>query len=198
MQYQLEQDKIIAELTKTPTLLLHSCCGPCSTYCLEVLAEHFNVTVLWYNPNIQPLEEYNLRLENQRKLLKNLKTKNKIDLLEIPYNTDEFLTIAKGLENEKEGGARCTQCFILRLEEAARLSKEKGFEYFTTTLTVSPHKNALLINEIGFDMAKKYGVKFLPGDFKKKNGYKRSIELSKQYDLYRQNYCGCVFSKWEE
>jgi len=198
MQYQLEQDKIIAELTKTPTLLLHSCCGPCSTYCLEVLAEYFNVTVLWYNPNIQPLEEYNLRLENQRKLLKNLKTKNKIDLLEIPYNTDEFLTVAKGLENEKEGGARCTQCFILRLEEAARLSKELGFEYFTTTLTVSPHKNALLINEIGFDMAKKYGVKFLPGDFKKKNGYKRSIELSKQYDLYRQNYCGCAFSKWEE
>lgn len=195
MNYQQEQDKIIEALTEKPKILLHSCCGPCSSYCIEVLSKHFFVTVLWYNPNIQPEKEHNLRLENQIKLIKNMKTENPVSFLEIPYDDNEFLEIAKGYETEKEGGSRCEKCFLLRLEKTAQLAKEKGFDYFTTTLTVSPHKNAPLINHIGFSFAEKYGVKFLPSDFKKKNGYKRSIELSKEYELYRQDYCGCSFSQ---
>ncbi len=195
MNFQQEQDKIIAKIEGTPKLLLHSCCGPCSSYCIEALSKHFSVTVLWYNPNIQPIEEHELRLENQLKLIKNMKTVNSVDIIEVPYDDNEFLEIVKGLENEPEGGKRCKKCFLLRLEQTAKLAKEKGFDFFTTTLTVSPHKNAPLINQIGFEFAEKYGVKFLPSDFKKKNGYKRSIELSKEYDLYRQNYCGCAFSQ---
>lgn len=194
MNYQLEQDKIIENLTNVPTLLLHSCCGPCSSYCIETLSEHFLVTVLWYNPNIQPCEEHDLRLEHQKKLIDSIKTKYPVKLLEIPYDANEFFEIVKGLEDEPEGGKRCEKCFILRMEKTAQTAKENNFDYFTTTLTVSPHKNAPLINDIGFSMAEKYGVKFLPSDFKKKNGYKRSIELSKEFDLYRQNYCGCVYS----
>ena len=194
MNYQQEQDKIIEKLDFLPRLLLHSCCGPCSSYCIETLSKHFLVTVLWYNPNIQPESEHNLRLENQKKLIANIKTENPVDLLEIPYDDNEFLEAIKGLEDEPEGGKRCTECFILRMEATAKTAKENNFDYFTTTLTVSPHKNAPLINDIGFSLGEKYGVKFLPSDFKKKNGYKRSIELSKEYDLYRQNYCGCAFS----
>jgi predicted adenine nucleotide alpha hydrolase (AANH) superfamily ATPase len=175
--------------------LLQSCCGPCSSYCIEALSKYFLVTVLWYNPNIQPENEHNLRLENQIKLIKNMKTENPVEILEIPYNDFEFLEVAKGFEEEKEGGKRCEKCFLLRLEKTAQLAKEMGFDFFTTTLTVSPHKNAPLINDIGFSFAEKYGVKFLPSDFKKKNGYKRSIELSKEYELYRQDYCGCAFSQ---
>lgn len=194
MNFQQEQDKIIEGLNYKPTLLLHSCCGPCSSYCIEALAQHFVITVLWHNPNIQPESEYLLRLENQKKLIDNLKTPEKVQLIECSYDVNEFFNAAKGLESEKEGGKRCTECFNMRLETAAKIAKEQNFDFFTTTLTVSPHKNAPLINEIGFNMAKKYGVKFLPCDFKKKNGYKRSIELSKQFGLYRQNYCGCVYS----
>lgn len=197
MNYQQEQDKIIERLDFTPRLLLHSCCGPCSSYCIEALSKHFSVTVLWYNPNIQPTEEHDLRLENQKKLIKNMKTENPVTLLEIPYDDKEFLDAVKGLEKEPEGGKRCTECFILRMHLTAKTAMEKNFDYFTTTLTVSPHKNAPLINDIGFSLEEKYGVKFLPSDFKKKNGYKRSIELSKEYDLYRQNYCGCAFSLQE-
>ncbi len=195
MNYQQEQDKIIESLTEKPKILLHSCCGPCSSYCIEALSKHFFVTVLWYNPNVQPEEEHNLRLENQIKLIKNMKTENPVEILEIPYNDNEFLEIAMGFETEKEGGARCEKCFLLRLEKTAKIAREQGFDYFTTTLTVSPHKNAPLINDIGFSFAEKYGVKFLPSDFKKKNGYKRSIELSREFDLYRQDYCGCSFSQ---
>ncbi len=194
MNFQAEQDNIIKSLTNKPTLLLHSCCGPCSSYCIEALLPYFNITVLWHNPNIQPKSEYDLRLKNQIKLIKEFEQQGKIYLIEIPYNDNEFFDNIKGLENEKEGGKRCTECFKIRLEQAAKTAKEQNFDYFTTTLTVSPHKNAPLINDIGFLMAEKYNVKFLPSDFKKKNGYKRSIELSKQFDLYRQNYCGCVFS----
>lgn len=194
MNFQQEQDKIIESLTHKPTLLLHSCCGPCSSHCIEALSKHFIITVLWHNPNIQPQSEYLLRLENQKKLISNLKTPEKVALMECPYDVDEFFNVASGLENEKEGGKRCTECFKLRLNQAAKIAKENNFDFFTTTLTVSPHKNAPLINEIGFSEAEKYGVRFLPSDFKKKNGYKRSIELSKQFELYRQNYCGCVFS----
>ncbi|MBR2860431.1 MAG: epoxyqueuosine reductase QueH [Clostridia bacterium] len=197
MNFQLEQENIISKLDHVPTLLLHSCCGPCSSHCLEVLSKHFSVTVLWYNPNIQPAEEFNLRLQNQEKLLKSLQTQNPVKLLVTDYNPNEFFEVANGLEEEKEGGARCEKCFRLRLEKTAQIAKESGFEFFTTTLTVSPHKNAELLNQLGYEIAEKYGINFLPADFKKKNGYKRSIELSKQFDLYRQNYCGCVYSKWE-
>lgn len=194
MNFQQEQDNIIKNLTNKPTLLLHSCCGPCSSYCIEALIKHFDITVLWHNPNIQPKSEYDLRLENQIKLIKEFEQQGKISLIEIPYDENQFFSKIKGLEKEKEGGKRCEECFKIRLEQAAEIAKEQNFDYFTTTLTVSPHKNAPLINEIGFLMAEKYNVKFLPSDFKKKNGYKRSIELSKQFDLYRQNYCGCIFS----
>ena len=194
MNFQQEQDNIIKNLTYKPKLLLHSCCGPCSSYCIEALINHFDITVLWHNPNIQPKSEYDLRLENQIKLIKGFEQQGKISLIEIPYDENQFFSKIKGLEKEKEGGLRCRECFYLRLEQAAQITKEQNFDYFTTTLTVSPHKNAPLINEIGFMVAEKYNVKFLPSDFKKKNGYKRSIELSKQFDLYRQNYCGCVFS----
>ena len=194
MNFQQEQDNIINGLQNKPNLLLHSCCGPCSTHCIEALIKYFNVTVLWHNPNIQPKSEYDLRLENQLKVIKAFEKQGKLSLIEIPYNEQEFFFVTKGLEQEKEGGKRCTECFKLRLEQTAKIAKEQNFDYFTTTLTVSPHKNAPLINEIGFNLAEKYGVKFLPSDFKKKNGYKRSIELSKQFDLYRQNYCGCVYS----
>lgn len=194
MNFQQEQDNIIKGLTFKPRLLLHSCCGPCSSYCIEALIKYFDITVLWHNPNIQPKSEYDLRLTNQIKLIKEFEKQGKLTLIEIPYDEQEFFSNIKGLEQEKEGGKRCTECFKLRLTQSAKIAKEQNFDYFTTTLTVSPHKNAPLINEIGFNLAEKYGVKFLPSDFKKKNGYKRSIELSKQFDLYRQNYCGCVFS----
>lgn len=195
MNFQQEQDKIIENLTEMPELLLHSCCGPCSSYCIEVLSKYFNVTVFWYNPNIQPTDEYNLRRENQIKLIENMKTVNRVKFLEVPYDDNEFLEVVKGFELEPEGGKRCEQCFLLRMEKTAKLAKERGFDYFTTTLTVSPHKNAPLINDIGYKFAEKYHVKFLPSDFKKKNGYKRSIELSRMYELYRQDYCGCSFSQ---
>lgn len=194
MNFQQEQDNIIKGLTFKPRLLLHSCCGPCSSYCIEALIKYFDITVLWHNPNIQPKSEYDLRLTNQIKLIKEFEKQGKLTLIEIPYDENEFFDFVKGYELEKEGGKRCTECFKLRLEQSAKIAKEQNFDYFTTTLTVSPHKNAPLINEIGFNLAEKYGVKFLPSDFKKKNGYKRSIELSKQFDLYRQDYCGCIFS----
>lgn len=194
VNYQKVQDEIIKNLKDTPRLLLHSCCGPCSSYCLKALSEHFLVTLHWFNPNIYPLEEYQKRLDTQRQLLRKMQTKNPVELLCDEYLTDEFYLAVKGLENEREGGARCEKCFIQRLEKTAQMAKEQGFDFFTTTLTVSPHKNAPLINQIGQELAKKYDVKFLPSDFKKKNGYLQSIELSQKYELYRQNYCGCVYS----
>lgn len=194
-QYQKEQDEIISSLKTVPTLLLHSCCGPCSSYCLEVLSKYFFVTVLWFNPNIHPKEEYLLRLENQRKIINTLPVTHPVNLEVLPYGADRYFEFVKGFENEPEGGERCELCFLQRLEKCAEYAKENGFDYFTTTLTVSPHKNAPLINSIGEELQEKYGVKFLPSDFKKKNGYKRSTELSKKYDLYRQDYCGCIFSK---
>lgn len=195
MSYQKEQDQIIASLSGTPKLLLHSCCGPCSSYCLEVLSAHFLVTVLWYNPNIYPQEEYFLRLAHQKRLIEGLDTRYPVALMTADYAPQQYDAAVTGLEQEPEGGARCTVCFAQRLELTARTAKEKGFDFFTTTLTVSPHKNADVINAVGQEMAKKYQVAFLPSDFKKKNGYQRSIELSRQYSLYRQNYCGCKFSQ---
>ncbi len=198
INYQKLMEDQISSLESTPSLLLHSCCGPCSSYVLEVLSQFFNVTVAYYNPNIYPEDEYFKRLSEQRKIIEKMPFKNPVKLMECEYDEQEFLTAAKGYENEREGGARCEKCFLLRMGKTARLAKENGFDFFTTTLSVSPHKNAPLLNRIGEELEKEYGVKFLYADFKKKDGYKRSITLSKEYDLYRQDYCGCRFSLTEE
>ena len=193
--YQLELDRITASLSGRPRLLLHSCCGPCSSYVLEYLTRYFEVFLSYYNPNIQPRAEYDLRLENQLKVLERIPG---VTLVPCGYDGGAYDEAARGLEDEPEGGARCTECFKLRLDFAAREAKRLGCDYFATTLTVSPHKDAQRINAIGEALAGKYGVKWLPGDFKKRDGYKRSIELSREFGLYRQNYCGCLFSKTEE
>ncbi|MDO4493090.1 MAG: epoxyqueuosine reductase QueH [Clostridia bacterium] len=190
MNYQKAQDEITASLTGRPRLLLHACCGPCSTACIERLAEHFDVTVFWYDPCIHPEKEYLLRLEHAKKLAEAVG----VPLIEAEYDPENYFARVKGLENEPEGGARCTECFRQRLERTAQAAREGGFAWFTTTLTVSPHKDAPRINGLGEEIGKAAGVPFLPSDFKKKNGYLRSIELSKRYGLYRQDYCGCVFS----
>lgn len=192
--YQKQLDNIISNLNNKPTLALHSCCGPCSTYVLKYLTQFFNVTLLFYNPNIQPEAEYQKRLETQKTVCNELGVK----LVDFNYNTTEFLNAVKGFENEKEGGARCTECFKLRLNHGADYAAKNGFDFFTTTLTVSPHKNAWLINELGQGICKSVGINWLPSDFKKKNGYLTSITLSKQYGLYRQDYCGCIFSKTKD
>ena len=202
MNYQLELEKIIKKNEKegiVPSLFLHSCCAPCSSYCLEYLTSYFEITIFYYNPNISPIEEYKKRVEEQKRLIDRLneKVKYKITFVEGEYKPEDFYEMAKGMEDLKEGGERCFGCYELRLREAGLLAKEKGFDYFTTTLSISPHKNAQKLNEIGEMISKEYGVCHLPADFKKKNGYKRSIELSKEYGLYRQDYCGCVFSKRE-
>lgn len=194
--YQILTDKAIAALAGgKPALLLQSCCGPCSSYVLEALTPYFRVTVLYYNPNIQPRAEYDLRLENQRKIIAALPTPSAVDILECDYDGEKYDAAVKGLEAEPEGGARCTVCFRLRLEETAKRASELGYDWFCTTLTVSPHKDAERLNQIGRTLGERYGVPFLPSDFKKREGYKRSIQLSKEYELYRQDYCGCLYSK---
>ena len=198
--FQKEIDKLIEQTLKdgiTPSLLLHSCCAPCSSYVLEYLSQFFNITVLYYNPNISPKDEYLYRLQEEKRLISEMKFKNPVKILDCDYNADEFFTVAKGLEKEPEGGKRCEKCFDLRLDFTAKTAKENNFDYFATTLTISPLKNANLINQIGESLAEKYNVKYLSSDFKKKEGYKRSITLSKEYNLYRQNYCGCIYSKVE-
>ncbi len=199
INYQKQLDDLIKGIdTKyAPTLFLHSCCAPCSSYVLEYLSGIFKITVFYYNPNIYPAEEYYKRVDEQKKFIAKLNVKNKIDFIEGDYVQQDFYACIKGLENIPEGGERCFACYKLRLEETARLASELGFDYFTTTLSISPYKNALKLNEISAQLSKIYDVKNLPSDFKKKNGYKRSIELSENYGLYRQDYCGCVFSKNE-
>ena len=196
--FQKELDALIDSIAKSgevPTLLLHSCCAPCSSYVLEYLSKYFKITIFYYNPNIYPMEEYSRRVDEQNGLIKALRTKYPIGFIKGEYDSDRFYALAKGHEDEKEGGERCFRCYELRLEEAAIIAKQKDFDFFTTTLSISPYKNAQKLNEIGEKLANKYTVKYLYSDFKKKNGYKRSIELSKEYGLYRQNYCGCVYSK---
>ena len=198
--FQLELEKIIEENQKSgvvPSLLLHSCCAPCSSYCLEYLSQYFKITVLYYNPNLYPAEEYDRRVLEQRKLVSSLPVKYPVSLAEIKGEPKEFYSAVKGLESIKEGGERCFACFRLRLEKTAEYAKKNGFDFFTTTLTISPLKNAQKLNEIGEKAGEKFGVRHLPSDFKKKNGYLRSVELSKVYGLYRQDYCGCIFSKRE-
>lgn len=192
INYQVWLDKIIESLNgNRPRLLLHSCCGPCSSYVIEYLSKYFDLTVYYYNPNIYPIEEYEKRLETQKQLIERL---GGAVMIESEYDPDRYFELVKGLENEREGGKRCTVCFEMRLRETAEKAKIGEFDYFATTLTVSPHKNAQIINRIGERLADEYAVEWLPSDFKKREGYKRSIELSKQFELYRQSYCGCKFS----
>lgn len=191
INYQKELDLLISELDHKPSLLLHSCCGPCSSYVLEYLSEYFDITVYYYNPGIYPEEEYFKRLDNQKALID---FTGYAELLDADYQHSEYLDAVKGYEDEPEGGGRCEICFRQRIFKTAEAAKSNGFEYFATTLTVSPHKNAELINKISKEAEAFYGVKHLPSDFKKKEGYKRSVELSNKYGLYRQDYCGCEFS----
>ena len=197
MNYQKELDKTLEKLTKeerVPKLLLHSCCAPCSSYVLEYLSQYFEITVFYYNPNIYPESEYTKRIWEQQKLIDELPAKHPISFMAGPYDKERFYEMASGLEHVKEGGARCMKCYELRLREAAKIAKNAGFDYFTTTLSISPLKKAERLNEIGQRLGEEYEVEYLLSDFKKKNGYKRSIELSKIYGLYRQDYCGCEFS----
>ena len=197
MNYQKELDKLISNLDKegkVPRLLLHSCCAPCSSYVLEYLSDYFEITVFYYNPNIFPESEYTKRILEQQMLIQDMNVKHPVSFLAGSYERERFYEIAKGLEHLKEGGDRCFKCYELRLEEAAKIATEGEFDYFTTTLSISPMKNAEKLNEIGNKVGVKYGVSYLQSDFKKKNGYKRSIELSKEFGLYRQDYCGCEFS----
>lgn len=198
--YQKELEKRIEILKrdgKVPSLLLHSCCAPCSSYVLEYLSEHFSITVFYYNPNIFPEEEFEKRIEEQKMLIEKLPARHKISFQAGDYDSEKFYQLAKGLEQIPEGGERCFRCYELRLRKAAEMAREGGYDYFTTTLSISPLKNAAKLNEIGELLGKEYQVPYLSSDFKKKNGYKRSTELSKEYGLYRQDYCGCIYSKLE-
>lgn len=180
-----------------PTLLLHSCCAPCSSYVLEYLSQYFSITVFYYNPNIYPDEEYEKRVMEQQRFIEQFPAKYPISFCRGDFAKERFYEVTKGLEQEREGGARCEACFRLRLEESAALAREMGMEYFTTTLSISPLKNAELLNGIGQEMGERYGVEYLCSDFKKRNGFKRSVELSEAYGMYRQDYCGCVYSYQE-
>ena len=200
INYQKELEKLLTQFEaeqRVPTLLIHSCCAPCSSYVLEYLSEYFKITVFYYNPNIYPESEYTKRIAEQQKLIRDMKFRYPVSFLAGEYDKEKFYEMAAGMEDLKEGGARCMKCYELRLSEAARQAVAGGFEYFTTTLSISPMKNAQKLNEIGLRVGEEYGVKYLVSDFKKKNGYKRSIELSKEYGLYRQDYCGCEFSMRE-
>lgn len=180
---------------EVPTLLLHSCCAPCSSYVISFLANYFYITILYYNPNISPRDEYEPRKKEQIRLIKEINTKYSVKFMDCDYDNDLYEEKIKGLESEPERGKRCNVCFRLRLEEAAKRASLNNFDYFSTTLTVSPYKNARLINEIGLDIGNRYNVSYLVSDFKKNDGYKKSILLSNEYNLYRQNYCGCKYSK---
>lgn len=196
--YQLIMDNIldkIKESNDVPNLLLHTCCAPCSSYVLEYLSEYFNITIYYYNPNINTYEEFKKRADEQLRLIDEMNFKNKVDCIIAEYNNSEFEDVIKELEDEPEGGRRCFKCYRLRLEQACKYALEHNFDYFTTSLSISPYKNSAKLNEIGEDLEKNYLIKYLYADFKKKNGYKRSIELSKIYNLYRQDYCGCIYSK---
>lgn len=197
MNYDKLMEEQISTSNEGSTLLLHACCAPCSSAVLERLSNFFKITIIYYNPNITEEKEYLKRLTELKDFIKKIKTKYPINIIDTRYDPKEFFTIAKGLEKEKERGKRCYECYKLRLEETAKVAKKQGFDFFTTTLTLSPYKNTTWLNEIGEELSKKYQASYLYSDFKKKNGYKRSIELSKEYNLYRQDYCGCIYSKLE-
>lgn len=185
----------INKLTTTKKILLHSCCAPCSSYVITFLSNYFDITILYYNPNIYPKEEYLKRKEEQIRLINQIDTKNKLDILDCDYDFEKYNEAIIGYEECQEGGNRCQICFNLRLEKTAKLAKINNYDYFCSTLTVSPHKNAKIINEIGEKLSQKYNIKWLYSDFKKNEGFKQSIELSKKYNLYRQDYCGCIYSQ---
>lgn len=205
MNFQIKLDKMLMEIQEqtekdgtVPTLLLHSCCAPCSSYVLEYLSRYFSITILYYNPNISEEEEYQKRVEEQKRLIKELPVIHPVTFLEGHYEPDEFLEAVRGLEQLGERSKRCYACYELRLAYTAQKAEEMNFDYFTTTLSISPYKNAKWLNEIGERLGQQKKTDYLYADFKKKNGYKRSIELSEQYHLYRQDFCGCSFSKAEE
>ncbi|MDO5696088.1 MAG: epoxyqueuosine reductase QueH [Eubacteriales bacterium] len=193
--YQKEMDRIIGALEGVPRLLLHACCGPCSSYCLEYLSQYFEITVFYYNPNIWPSDEYDLRIAEQKLIIAHTKAVHPIHLVEGAYDTSRYYRAVRGLEDEPEGGRRCHTCYRLRLEEAARVAAALSFDYFTTSLTISPMKDPHVLNAVGRAAGEKYGVRYLNSDFKKKNGYRRSVEIARALDVYRQDYCGCIFSK---
>lgn len=188
----------LSKLNSTKKILLHSCCAPCSSYVITFLSNYFDITILYYNPNIAPKEEYEKRKQEQIKLIKNINTLHKLDYLDCDYDNDLYNEAINGYQDCKEGGYRCRICFNLRLEKTAILAKKYKYDYFCSTLTVSPHKNSKIINEIGYNLGKKYDINWLFSDFKKNEGFKQSIELSKKYNLYRQDYCGCIYSKKEK
>ena len=195
MNYSVILEDTLKNLKSKKKLLLHACCAPCSSYVIEYLSNYFAITILYYNPNIDSLEEFNHRLNELKRFVQEFKTKNPVEVVSLGYQPMDYLKVIKGLEQEKEGGSRCYQCFKLRLTKAALYAKNHNFDYFTTTLTISPLKNSQVINQIGHELETQYGVNYLYSDFKKKEGYKRSIVLSHEYNLYRQDYCGCIFSK---
>ena len=198
--YSKELDALIEKNKREnikPKLMLHACCACCASYVLEYLSEHFEIYLLFYNPNITSEEEYDYRYSELKRLVCEMELSEKVSIVDSDYSPDVFMDRVKGLENEPEGGERCMVCYEMRLREAAVYAAQGGFDYFTTTLSISPLKNAQKINEIGEKLGREYNVKHLPSDFKKKEGYKQSVELSAQYDLYRQNFCGCVYSKRE-
>ncbi len=200
INYQSVLDNTIKKITsenRVPKLIIHSCCAPCSSYVLEYLSRYFKITVLYYNPNIFPKEEYEYRISEQERLIDSMQFVNDVKLIASGYTPEDFYSAVKGNENEPEGGKRCRLCFNVRLRYTAALAKKMNFDYFTTTLSISPLKNAEVLNKLGAEIGKEYGVEYLQSDFKKRNGYKRSVELSKEYGLYRQDYCGCIYSKME-
>ena len=197
INYAKKLETIINTLDYKPKLLLHSCCGPCSSYVITYLKDYFDITILYYNPNIEPKEEYEKRKQEQLKLIKCLNLAN-VSYLDIDYDNESFRKIAWGHEQDKEGGSRCHLCYRLRLTKTAKVAKAQNFEYFGTTLSVSPYKNAQVLNNLGEELAQIYDIKWLYSDFKKKDGYKKSIELSHKYNLYRQEYCGCEFSNYKK
>lgn len=200
INYQKVLDETIKNLGAKNRLLLHSCCGPCSSYCLEYLGNYFEITVLYYNPNIYPMEELDLRIEEQKKVIDKVKAKYPIQLIVAEHDPHDFYRAIRGLEVLGENSLRCEKCYALRLREAAEIADRLHCDYFTTTLSISPHKDSQKLNQIGEVISKNYHAQYLFSDFKKKNGFKRSVELTKEFDIYRQEYCGCVFSKkeWEE
>jgi len=195
--YELEK-KELEQINTPKKLLLHSCCAPCSSHVISLLTNYFDITILYYNPNISPIEEYQKRKEEQIKLIKSIPTINKINIINCDYDNEIYNEKIKGFENCPERGARCQICYKLRLEKAAIIAKKERYDYFCTTLSVSPYKNSIIINQIGEQLSNKYNIKWLYSDFKKNDGYKKSIELSKKYNLYRQNYCGCIYSQNKE
>ena len=198
MNYNKEMENILESLkkdNKVPKLLLHSCCAPCSSHVISVLTNYFDITILYYNPNIEPFEEYEKRKQEEIRFIEQYPNKNKLDIIDCDYDNILFEKMSEGLEQEKEGGARCVKCYHLRLDKTASMASELNYDYFATTLTVSPLKNSEKLNTIGKFLETKYNIKYLVSDFKKKEGYKHSIELAKEYDLYRQDYCGCIYSK---